>query len=222
MRKHKRDSFEKKQELRQQLKDTKEKSRSIIEQKKIQQQLKREREAVNKKRKEENAKKSEVVQVVRNIQLLFKTILLFTNYNCCKWIELNNCLLFYLISRSATLPSWNESRRNNFDRLKQEIPQLWRKLLLEKVNYFPFSCLIFDMCISWSFILFFILRELNFIFVLHYILVDNFFKHCCRTRMLIAHFCITGINKYITVKGKFKKWRVKIPQFMNTIIEKGW
>lgn len=105
MRKHKRDSFEKKQELRQQLKDTKEKSRSIIEQKKIQQQLKREREAVNKKRKEENAKKSEVVQVVRNIQLLFKTILLFTNYNCCKWIELNNCLLFYLISRSATLPS---------------------------------------------------------------------------------------------------------------------
>lgn len=70
VRKHKRDSFEKKQELRQQLKDTKEKSRSIIEQKKIQQQLKREREAVNKKRKEENAKKSEVVQVVRNIHLL--------------------------------------------------------------------------------------------------------------------------------------------------------
>lgn len=48
----------------------KEQSRAIVDKKKLDQQLKREREAANKKRKEENAKKSEIVQVVSEIKLV--------------------------------------------------------------------------------------------------------------------------------------------------------
>jgi len=66
MRKHKRDTFERKQTERQLKKSVKEQSRAIVEQKKLDQQMKREREAENKKRKEENARKSEIVQVIRN------------------------------------------------------------------------------------------------------------------------------------------------------------
>ncbi|ODM96698.1 Coiled-coil domain-containing protein 86 [Orchesella cincta] len=70
VRKHKRDSFEKKQEQRQLKKSIQEQSRAIIEQKKTDHKLKREREAENKRRKEENAKKSEIVQVIRNTSKL--------------------------------------------------------------------------------------------------------------------------------------------------------
>ncbi|CAL8142984.1 unnamed protein product [Orchesella dallaii] len=70
VRKHKRDTFQKKQELRELKKSVKEQSRAIVEQKKTEQQQKRDREAENKRRKEENAKKSEIVQVIRNTSKL--------------------------------------------------------------------------------------------------------------------------------------------------------
>lgn len=73
VKKHKRDTFEKKQQLREHKKSIKEQSKAIIESRKLEKQLKREREAENKKRKEENAKKSEIVQVVRKFWKLFTT-----------------------------------------------------------------------------------------------------------------------------------------------------
>jgi len=72
VRKHKRDTFEKKQQDREQRKSVKEQSRAIVEKKKLDQQFRREREAQNKKRKEENARKSEIVQVIRNTAKLKK------------------------------------------------------------------------------------------------------------------------------------------------------
>ncbi|XP_015593575.1 coiled-coil domain-containing protein 86 [Cephus cinctus] len=61
-----RQSFEKKQKLREDLKRVKDMSRAIIEQKKAEKEAKKQRRIENLKRAEENRKKSEVVQVIRN------------------------------------------------------------------------------------------------------------------------------------------------------------
>jgi len=66
MKKGKRDSFQKKQLLREELKKVKELSQHLREEKKAEIDEKRLRTALNKKRKEENAKKSEIVQVIKN------------------------------------------------------------------------------------------------------------------------------------------------------------
>lgn len=61
-----RDSFEKKQALRVELKRVKEASRAIIAAKKDEIQLKKQRRRDNLKKQEENQKKSEIVQVIKN------------------------------------------------------------------------------------------------------------------------------------------------------------
>ncbi|XP_012289208.1 coiled-coil domain-containing protein 86 [Orussus abietinus] len=59
-------SFEKKQKLREELKRAKEMSRSIIAKKQAEKEAKKQRRIENLKRAEENRKKSEIVQVIKN------------------------------------------------------------------------------------------------------------------------------------------------------------
>jgi len=59
-------SFEKKQKLREDLKRVKEQSRAIVAQRKEAKEAKKQRRIENLKRAEENRKKNEVVQVIRN------------------------------------------------------------------------------------------------------------------------------------------------------------
>ncbi|KAF5288496.1 hypothetical protein FQA39_LY15425 [Lamprigera yunnana] len=61
-----RDSFAKKQLLRQELKRTKEASRAMIALKNEEKEQKKERRRENLKRREENSRKAEIVQVIKN------------------------------------------------------------------------------------------------------------------------------------------------------------
>jgi len=62
-------SLEAKEKLRLELKHMKEVSRSIIAERARQKELKKQRRLENAKRREENAKKSEVVQVVSSLSI---------------------------------------------------------------------------------------------------------------------------------------------------------